>query len=43
MTAAYSDGSVRDVTKLSLLSSSNPTSAEVKDGAVISARAARPS
>ncbi|MEC7727008.1 MAG: DUF1549 and DUF1553 domain-containing protein [Planctomycetota bacterium] len=36
VTAAYSDGSVRDVTKLSLLSSSNPTSAEIKDGAVIS-------
>ncbi|MFN3244179.1 MAG: DUF1549 and DUF1553 domain-containing protein [Planctomycetota bacterium] len=37
VTATYSDGSLRDVTELSLMSSSNPTSAKVSDGAVTSA------
>ncbi|MGC6489057.1 MAG: DUF1549 domain-containing protein, partial [Planctomycetota bacterium] len=36
VTASYSDGSLRDVTPLALLSSSNPTSAAVDDGAVTS-------
>lgn len=34
VTARYSDGSLRDVTDLALLSSSNPTSAGVADGSV---------
>ena len=37
VTAEYSDGSLRDVTSLALLSSSNPTSAKITDGAVTSA------
>jgi len=37
VTAKYSDGSLRDVTELSLLSSSNPTSAKVDAGVVTSA------
>ena len=36
VTARYSDGSLRDVTSLALLSSSNPTSAKVDGGAVTS-------
>lgn len=37
VTATYSDGSLRDVTELSLMSSSNPTSAKVEDGVITSA------
>lgn len=37
VTAEYSDGSLRDVTDLALLSSSNTSSATVADGAVVSA------
>ncbi len=37
VTATYSDGSLRDVTELSLMSSSNPTSAAVEGGVVESA------
>ena len=36
VTAEYSDGSLRDVTDLALISSSNPTSATVKDGLITS-------
>jgi hypothetical protein len=36
VTAEYSDSSLRDVTALSLMSSSNPTSAKVEGGAVTS-------
>lgn len=36
VTAAYSDGSLRDVTELALVSSSNPTSATIEDGTVTS-------
>lgn len=36
VTAEYSDGSLRDVTDLALISSSNPTSAVVEDGSVTS-------
>lgn len=36
VTAEYNDGSLRDVTDLALISSSNPTSATIEDGTVTS-------
>jgi len=36
VTAEYSDGSLRDVTDLALISSSNPTSALIEDGTITS-------